>query len=106
MLVGCFIVFKLTMTKNSVNVIIVRDEKVVLLEESSKSFAYGGAYHQPQPRHEKHFEDLSPSHRHRTWLDLTLLITDGIGVCSAETDMMEGSFVWAEKAETRDAGQV
>ena len=24
--------------------------------------------------HEKHFEDLSPSHRHRTWLDLTLKI--------------------------------
>ena len=31
----------------SVDVIIVRDKKVILLQESSKSFAYGGAYHQP-----------------------------------------------------------
>ena len=47
MLVGCFIVFKLAMTKSSVDVIIIGDEKVVLLKESSKSFANGGAYHQP-----------------------------------------------------------
>ena len=34
----------------SVDVIIVRDKKVILLKESSKSFAYGGAYHQPWKR--------------------------------------------------------
>ena len=45
-------VLKLEVTKmrrisNSVDIVIVGDEEVVFLEERSKSFAYGGANHQP-----------------------------------------------------------
>jgi len=82
------VVTKMRRIPSSVDIVIVGDEEVVFLEERSKSFAYGGANHQPQACHEKHFEDLRSSHRHWTWLDLTLLITDGTGMCSAQTDMV------------------
>ena len=58
MLVGqwppCLIVFKLDDEDEdedgSVDIVIVGDEQVIFLEESSKSFAYRGAYHQPWKR--------------------------------------------------------
>ena len=32
---------------SSVDIVVIGDEQVVFLKKSSKSFAYGGAYHQP-----------------------------------------------------------